>query len=110
MNSCDDLTSSCPWTQISENFYFDMMPDSIKSMIKGNLGYADVSSQARSAIFSLTYPSNDVYIVIKLEKVLQQGDIGECAEPYIKDSDNQKVGLALYKQGCESSDFNLISD
>ncbi|XP_063962450.1 dedicator of cytokinesis protein 7-like isoform X1 [Lytechinus pictus] len=76
--------------KISENFYFDMMPDHIKSMVKGKLGFPDVSSQARGAIFSLTYPSNDVYIVIKLEKILQQGDISECAEPYIKDSDNPK--------------------
>lgn len=68
-----------------------MMPDHIKSMVKGKLGFPDVSSQARGAIFSLTYPSNDVYIVIKLEKVLQQGDISECAEPYIKDSENPKV-------------------
>ncbi|XP_071486500.1 dedicator of cytokinesis protein 7-like [Diadema antillarum] len=76
--------------KISENFYFDMMTDSIKGMMKGRLGYPDVSSLARSAIFSLTYPSNDVYIVIKLEKVLQQGDISECAEPYVKESDNFK--------------------
>lgn len=31
--------------------------------------------------------------VFQLEKVLQQGDIGECCEPYmvIKDSDSSKV-------------------
>uniref|UniRef100_H2Y8Y5 DOCKER domain-containing protein n=1 Tax=Ciona savignyi TaxID=51511 RepID=H2Y8Y5_CIOSA len=40
----------------------------------------------RSAIFSLTHPSHDVFIVIKLEKILQQGDITECAEPYMKDA------------------------
>lgn len=33
--------------------------------------------------------------VFQLEKVLQQGDIGECCEPYmvIKDSDSVKVSM-----------------
>ena len=60
-------------------------------MIKGHLGYPDPSTLARNAVFSTTYPTNDVYIVIKLEKVLQQGDISESAEPYMKELDNPKV-------------------
>lgn len=34
--------------------------------------------------------------VFQLEKVLQQGDIGECCEPYmvIKDSDSVKVSMS----------------
>lgn len=34
----------------------------------------------------------------QLEKVLQQGDIGECAEPYMvfKESDAAKVWLVLF--------------
>ena len=51
----------------------------------------DISTLSRSAIFSITYPSTDVFLVIKLEKVLQQGDVSECAEPYMKDTDNAKV-------------------
>jgi len=31
-----------------------------------------------------------------LEKVLQQGDITECAEPYLKDAENPKVSLHFY--------------
>ena len=70
-------------------------------MLKPHLGYPDVSSLARSALFSITYPSSDVYIVIKLEKVLQQGDITECAEPYMKESDSAKVrSLLLYFRGA----------
>ncbi|XP_072019097.1 dedicator of cytokinesis protein 7-like isoform X1 [Amphiura filiformis] len=76
--------------KISENFYFDLNTENIKSMLKPHLGYPDVSSLARSALFSITYPSSDVYIVIKLEKVLQQGDITECAEPYMKEGDSSK--------------------
>ncbi|XP_071954468.1 dedicator of cytokinesis protein 7-like [Antedon mediterranea] len=78
--------------KVSENFYFDMNSDAIKGMINKS-SYPDVSTMARGAVFSLTYPSTDVYIVIKLEKVLQQGDIQECADPYMKESEsqNQKV-------------------
>ena len=65
-------------------------------MVKPHLGYPDVSTLARSAVFSITYPSSDVYIFIKLEKMLQQGDISECAEPYMKESDSAKV-REMYK-------------
>ena len=35
-------------------------------------------------IFQVTNPSSDLFLVVKLEKVLQ-GDISEAAEPYLKD-------------------------
>jgi hypothetical protein len=38
---------------------------------------------SRSCVLSTTYPSPDLFLVVKLEKVLQ-GDISECTEPYIK--------------------------
>ncbi|XP_038048648.1 dedicator of cytokinesis protein 7-like isoform X3 [Patiria miniata] len=76
--------------KISENFYFDLNTESLKGMIKTHLGYPDPSTLARNAIFSITYPSDYVYLVIKLEKVLQQGDISESAEPYMKELDNPK--------------------
>ena len=41
-------------------------------------------------IFSVTFPHQDVFLVAKVEKVLQ-GGISSCAEPYIKDFDNPKV-------------------
>uniref|UniRef100_H2Y8Y3 DOCKER domain-containing protein n=1 Tax=Ciona savignyi TaxID=51511 RepID=H2Y8Y3_CIOSA len=72
--------------KISENFYFDLNSDSTRKMMKLENSLPAVSTLARSAIFSLTHPSHDVFIVIKLEKILQQGDITECAEPYMKDA------------------------
>ncbi len=32
--------------------------------------------------------------MVKLEKVLQQGDISDCAEPYIKDAESSKVRIS----------------
>lgn len=115
--------------QISENFYFDLNSDQMKGMLKPHTPQVAISTLARSAIFSITYPSADIFLVIKvqnvkltdfmcsqlllcfcffckwspwilfqLEKVLQQGDIGECSEPYmvLKESDSSKV----QKQKC----------
>ncbi|XP_069783324.1 dedicator of cytokinesis protein 7-like isoform X3 [Narcine bancroftii] len=78
--------------KISENFYFDLNSDQMKGLLRPHNPHAAISTLARSTIFSITYPSTDIFLVIKLEKVLQQGDIGECAEPYMvmKESDSTK--------------------
>uniref|UniRef100_A0A1Q3G270 Putative ph domain-containing protein n=1 Tax=Culex tarsalis TaxID=7177 RepID=A0A1Q3G270_CULTA len=70
--------------KISENFYFDMNSESLRRMLVGHLPFADISTQAREAIFDITNPSNELYLVIRLEKVLQ-GDIKDSVEPYMKD-------------------------
>ncbi|XP_052686724.1 dedicator of cytokinesis protein 7-like isoform X4 [Crassostrea angulata] len=71
--------------KISENFYFDVNQDEQKKMISMHIQQSDVSTMSRAACFSITYPSPDVFLVIRLEKVLQQGDIGDCAEPYMRE-------------------------
>lgn len=80
--------------QISENFYFDLNTDTTRNMVKAYLGQPDLYTLAHSAIFSLTYPSSDVFLVIKLEKVLQSGDVS--VEAYMKDKDTTKVKLFFY--------------
>ncbi|TMW54842.1 hypothetical protein DOY81_000075 [Sarcophaga bullata] len=70
--------------KISENFYFDMNSDSLKRMLHSHVRCADESTQSRAGIFEISYPSNDLFLVIRLEKVLQ-GDIKDSVEPYIKD-------------------------
>lgn len=75
--------------KISENFYFDMNTDELKRMMTSHIPYSDVSTQSRSAIFELTNPSTDLFLVIRLEKVLQ-GDLRDSVEPYMKE-DKDKV-------------------
>lgn len=70
--------------KISENFYFDMNSETIKRMLTSHVPYSDISTQSRSAIFEITNPSNDLFLVIRLEKVLQ-GDMKDSVEPYIKE-------------------------
>nr|CAD7573108.1 unnamed protein product [Timema californicum] len=74
--------------KVSENFYFDMNSESLKRMLTSHIPYSDVSTLSRSCIFNITYPTTDMFLVIKLEKILQ-GDINECAEPYMKDDKNR---------------------
>ncbi|XP_049981553.1 dedicator of cytokinesis protein 6 isoform X5 [Alexandromys fortis] len=78
--------------KISENFYFDLNSDSVKGLLRAHGTHPAISTLARSAIFSVTYPSPDIFLVVKLEKVLQQGDISECCEPYMvmKEADTAK--------------------
>ncbi|XP_036596667.1 dedicator of cytokinesis protein 6 [Trichosurus vulpecula] len=85
--------------KISENFYFDLNSDHMKGLLRAHIAHPAISTLARSAIFSITYPSPDIFLVIKLEKVLQQGDIGECCEPYMvmKESDAVKNKEKLEK-------------
>ncbi|XP_039591197.1 dedicator of cytokinesis protein 7 isoform X10 [Polypterus senegalus] len=93
--------------KISENFFFDLNSEQMKSVLRPHVQSAAISTLARSAIFSITYPSQDVFLVIKLEKVLQQGDIGECAEPYMvfKESDTAKNKEKLEKLRGQSEQF-----
>lgn len=70
--------------KISENFYFDMNSDNLKRMLSTHVRCADASTQSRAGIFEITYPSSDIFLVIRLEKVLQ-GDIKDSVEPYLKD-------------------------
>ncbi|XP_044286438.1 dedicator of cytokinesis protein 7 isoform X1 [Varanus komodoensis] len=93
--------------KISENFYFDLNSEQMKNMLRPHVPPAAITTLARSAIFSITYPSQDVFLVIKLEKVLQQGDIGECAEPYmiLKEADAAKNKEKLEKLKSQSEQF-----
>ncbi|XP_033475104.1 dedicator of cytokinesis protein 8 isoform X1 [Epinephelus lanceolatus] len=78
--------------KISENFYCDLNPEQFKNFLKPHTPHVDQSTLARSAIFSITYPSPDIYLVIKIEKVLQQGEISDCADPYmtLRECDSSK--------------------
>uniref|UniRef100_A0A8C2ZY45 Dedicator of cytokinesis 8 n=1 Tax=Cyclopterus lumpus TaxID=8103 RepID=A0A8C2ZY45_CYCLU len=93
--------------QISENFYFDLNSEQLKNFLKPHTPHVDQSSLARSAIFSITYPSPDIYLVIKLEKVLQQGEIGDCADPYmtLRECDTAKNKDKLEKLRNQAETF-----
>ena len=48
------------------------------------------------AVFSITNLHPEVYLVIRIEKVLQ-GSIGSCVEPYLKSGDTKKAAQKAHK-------------
>lgn len=74
--------------KISECFHTDVNSEELKHMLGSHVQYSDISSRSRACIFSISHPTPDLFLVIKMEKVLQ-GDIAECAEPYMKEDKNR---------------------
>ncbi|KAG8239637.1 hypothetical protein J437_LFUL019328, partial [Ladona fulva] len=91
-----DLTTK---KKLSENFHFDMNSESLKKMLPTyDSGVADSSTLSHSGIFRISYPTSGLYLLIRLEKVLQ-GDVDKCSKPYLKQlkiSDKLKEKTALY--------------
>ena len=66
-----------------------MNSEGLKRMLGSHIAYSDASTLARSCVMSISKPSPDLFLVVRLEKVLQ-GDISECAEPYLREDKNKE--------------------
>lgn len=66
-------------------------------MLDDHIPLNDTSTLARGCIFDITNPSPDLFLVIRLEKVLQ-GDLNECIEPYLKDDRVRLKNITFSKQ------------
>jgi hypothetical protein len=86
--------------KISETFYFDLNPEGLKRMLGGHVPFSDTSTLARGCIFNISNPSPDLFLVVRLEKVLQ-GDLSECVEPYMKEERNRDKLKANAVAVCE---------
>ncbi|XP_069658510.1 dedicator of cytokinesis protein 9 isoform X1 [Haliaeetus albicilla] len=105
--------------KISADFHVDLNHTSVRHMIPNasqqmTSGSGDslhriqdihetVLQYPKQGIFSVTCPHTDIFLVARIEKVLQ-GSITHCAEPYMKSSDSSKVAqkvLKNAKQACQ---------
>uniref|UniRef100_A0A158Q851 Dedicator of cytokinesis protein 6 n=1 Tax=Elaeophora elaphi TaxID=1147741 RepID=A0A158Q851_9BILA len=87
--------------KISENFYFDLNDDSLRAMISHHTDCVDEASKCTQAVFSISQPLNDIFIVIKLEKVLQPCEVSDACEPYLKEDKNKERLMQTAQQYCE---------
>lgn len=62
--------------------------EGLKRMLGRHIAYSDASTLARSCVLSINKPSPDLFLVVRLDKVLQ-GDISECAESYLREDKNK---------------------
>uniref|UniRef100_A0A671N9H6 Dedicator of cytokinesis protein 9-like n=1 Tax=Sinocyclocheilus anshuiensis TaxID=1608454 RepID=A0A671N9H6_9TELE len=77
--------------KISADFHVDLNHPLVRSMIP------PPSMQINGGgVFSVTCPHPDIFLVARIEKVLQ-GGITHCAEPYMKSSDSSKVAQKVLK-------------
>ncbi|XP_071517868.1 dedicator of cytokinesis protein 7 isoform X2 [Panulirus ornatus] len=86
--------------KVSENFCFDMNPEPLKRMLTSHIPYQDISTLSRTCVFEITYPSSDLFLVVRLEKVLQ-GDISDVVGPYMKDDANREKLKSAAVACCE---------
>ncbi|XP_039600530.1 dedicator of cytokinesis protein 9 isoform X5 [Polypterus senegalus] len=106
-----DIQSNC---KISADFHVDLNNPSVRQMIPSAStqhmnGEAAVGCQKvfnglpesllqypKQGIFSVMSPHPDIFLVARIEKVLQ-GSITHCAEPYTKSSDSIKAAQKVLK-------------
>uniref|UniRef100_A0A663FJQ8 Dedicator of cytokinesis 11 n=1 Tax=Aquila chrysaetos chrysaetos TaxID=223781 RepID=A0A663FJQ8_AQUCH len=103
-----DLKNNC---KISADFHVDLNPPSVRDMLldnsasgaEGTKGHSPVFQDLTillsillQGVFSVTDPHVEIFLVARVEKVLQ-GSITHCAEPYMKNSDLGKTAQKVHK-------------
>ena len=61
----------------------------------------DIIPSLRSAIVEVTFPNPDLCLVVRLEKVLQPGDISEVLRPYLEEDKNKEKVKANAASFCD---------
>jgi ribosomal protein L23 len=71
-------------SRLSENFHFDLNPpDVLTGHMEVSKSLADKITLAKHAVFSVTDRHEKIYLILKIERVLQ-GDPAELADLYTK--------------------------
>uniref|UniRef100_A0A914CYV9 C2 DOCK-type domain-containing protein n=1 Tax=Acrobeloides nanus TaxID=290746 RepID=A0A914CYV9_9BILA len=87
--------------KITENFYFDLNPDETLALIRAHSGVEEEASKCCKAFININALTTGVFIVFKLEKVLQGVDISDAVEPYLKEDKNKERLCQNAREYCE---------
>lgn len=96
--------------KLTEHFHFDVNSDSIRTTFTSSSCneplqpkldvLQKVSSEwllfSRQGLFNITNPHPDIFLFVRIEKVLQ-GGINQSSEPYVKANRDPKIGIKCYK-------------
>uniref|UniRef100_A0AAR2M140 Dedicator of cytokinesis 9 n=1 Tax=Pygocentrus nattereri TaxID=42514 RepID=A0AAR2M140_PYGNA len=80
--------------KISADFHVDLNHQSVRAMVPGS--GAQIINGASDGVFSVMCPHPDIFLVARIEKILQ-GGITHCAEPYMKNSDSAKTAQKVLR-------------
>ncbi|KAH0567488.1 dedicator of cytokinesis protein 9 isoform X3 [Cotesia glomerata] len=104
--------------KLSENFHFDINHEIVRDMVQelspvSELTDNDKADKAelpnelknipdkwikypKQAIFSISNPHPDIFLVVRIEKILQ-GSICQTSEPYVRATKDPRLGLKVHK-------------
>ncbi|KAL5475482.1 hypothetical protein EMCRGX_G025301 [Ephydatia muelleri] len=90
--------------KISEDFHFDLnspvlrglLPPAMSASEQPSHPLSQMATSATQSVFSVSCPHQNVYLVLKVDKVLQD-NIATCSEPYLK-GENPKAAQKLVPQ------------
>ncbi|KAG0718405.1 Dedicator of cytokinesis protein 7 [Chionoecetes opilio] len=99
------LTSHIPYQPLNSHQFLSHSSPSLPSPLTPPATHLrpppqDISTLSRTCVFDITYPSSDLFLVVRLEKVLQ-GDISDVVGPYMKDDANREKLKSAAVACCE---------
>lgn len=101
--------------KLSENFYFDINHESLNNTIQNKQSEENDSedysefpeelknipmswlNSAKQAIFNVSNPHPDIFLVVRIDKILQ-GSINQACEPYVRAAKDPALGIKIRKQ------------
>jgi hypothetical protein len=79
-------------SRLTENFYFDFNTREMLGLIRVHLGIDEQPFHIREALLNAEHFGSNVFLIIRMEKILQASDCSDAIEPYIaKDKTQEKL-------------------
>ncbi|XP_033225104.1 dedicator of cytokinesis protein 9 isoform X4 [Belonocnema kinseyi] len=88
---CDLVKESSPPSVLTEDSKNVELPDDLSSIPSEWIRFS------KQAIFSISNPHPDIFLVVRIDKILQ-GSIYQTSEPYLRATKDPRLGLKVHKQ------------